>query len=87
MLTTSELNTFRELVKRRAEHEPLQYIVGGTEFMGYKFRLSSSILIPRPETELLVERVLKLKYVINVRKYIKKLAVIMQKSLNLHKNI
>ncbi len=61
ILTTSELNTYRDLIKRRAEHEPLQYIIGETEFMGFKFNVSPSVLIPRPETELLVEKVLLLK--------------------------
>ncbi len=60
-LSQSELETYRELVKRRAEHEPLQYILGETEFMGLKFAVKRGVLIPRPETEILVDEVLKIK--------------------------
>ena len=61
ILDSRELAYFRNLVKRRAEHEPLQYLTGETEFMGLQFIVNSSVLIPRPETELLVESVLELK--------------------------
>lgn len=61
LLSTGETEKFRDYVRRRAGHEPLQYIIGGTEFMGLKFKLSPSVLVPRPETELLVERTLLLK--------------------------
>ncbi|WP_456441151.1 peptide chain release factor N(5)-glutamine methyltransferase [Caldithrix abyssi] len=60
-LSVAELNAYRELVRRRAKHEPLQYILEETEFMGLKFTVKPGVLIPRPETELLVEEVLKLK--------------------------
>ena len=46
-------------LKRRIEHEPLAYILGHKEFMGLDFKVNSSTLIPRPETELLVEKVLE----------------------------
>jgi release factor glutamine methyltransferase len=56
------LEKLRELVKRRAAGEPLQYITGEAEFCGLKFAVDRRVLIPRPETELLVEAVLgKLK--------------------------
>ena len=58
-----ELQHFRELVKRRAQGEPLQYILGETEFMSLPFKVAPAVLIPRPETEILVEEVLKLKAV------------------------
>lgn len=54
-LTEAELETIRPLVRRRAQHEPLQYIVGETEFHGLKLKVDRRALIPRPETELLVE--------------------------------
>ena len=50
-----ELARFRELVRRRLTHEPLQYILGETEFMSLKFRVTPDVLIPRPDTETLVE--------------------------------
>ena len=46
-------------LRKRAEHVPLQYIVGETEFMGLKFKVNSSVLIPRQDTETLVEEALK----------------------------
>jgi len=56
-----ELNQYRDLVSRRIKNEPLQYILGETEFMGLPFKVNPTVLIPRPETEILVEEVLKLK--------------------------
>jgi len=54
-LTAEERGAFRALFERRLKHEPLQYILGRTEFMGIPLAVDSSVLIPRPETELLVE--------------------------------
>ena len=50
-----ELVKFREMVRRRAAREPVAYIVGHREFMGLEFRVSPAVLIPRPDTEVLVE--------------------------------
>lgn len=47
------------VLKRRAFGEPIQYILGKTEFMGFNFRLTKDVLIPRPETEILVEQVIR----------------------------
>jgi release factor glutamine methyltransferase len=47
-------SSFRELVKRRAEGMPVAYLVGRREFYSLAFRVTSDVLIPRPETELLV---------------------------------
>ncbi len=58
-LTEAELDDFREKVKRRMKHEPLQYILGEAHFYGRKFKVNPSVLIPRPETELLVEKTLE----------------------------
>ncbi len=60
-LTANELKLFRDVVSRRSNFEPLQYIVGSTEFMGIPFIVDPSVLIPRPETEILVEHILKMK--------------------------
>jgi len=57
-LTEAELATFKVLVKRRAEREPLAYIVGEREFFSLPFLVNASVLVPRPETEELVERAL-----------------------------
>ncbi len=53
------LEKLREMVKRRAAGEPLQYITGVAEFCGLEFLVDKRVLIPRPETELLVETVLE----------------------------
>ena len=51
---------FRSLIQRRARHEPVAYITGIKEFMSLSFEVSPAVLIPRPETELLVEKALDL---------------------------
>jgi release factor glutamine methyltransferase len=57
-LTTEQISRFEKWVARRARQEPVQYIVGETEFYGLTLRVTSAVLIPRPETEHLVEAVL-----------------------------
>ncbi|HUI10666.1 MAG TPA: peptide chain release factor N(5)-glutamine methyltransferase [Bacteroidota bacterium] len=54
-LTPAELGAFRGLFLRRLAHEPVQYVLGETEFMGFALEVNRSVLIPRPETEELVE--------------------------------
>lgn len=54
-LQASEENFFRALVARRTAGEPIAYIVGTREFYGRDFSVTADVLIPRPETELLVE--------------------------------
>ncbi|MFO7765131.1 MAG: peptide chain release factor N(5)-glutamine methyltransferase [Pelovirga sp.] len=58
-LTSTELDQVRPLVKRRGRREPLQYVLGSTEFWSLQFRVSPEVLIPRADTEVLVEEALK----------------------------
>lgn len=59
-LPEEQLSEYEITLRKRAEHIPLQYITGETEFMGLKFKVNSSVLIPRQDTETLVEEALKI---------------------------
>ena len=52
------ISNYDELIEARAEHYPLQYILGESYFCGYKFLVDRSVLIPRQDTEVLVEKVI-----------------------------
>lgn len=54
-LADTELDSLRELVKRRGQREPLQHLLGSTSFCGFEMAVNRHVLIPRPETELLAE--------------------------------
>jgi len=56
-LTENELAQFKQYVVRRAKHEPLAYILGEKAFMRNMFKVTPDTLVPRPETELLVESI------------------------------
>lgn len=56
-LVEKELNACREALKRRAAGEPLQYIAGKVEFAGVTIEVNRNVLIPRPETEILIEMI------------------------------
>ncbi len=60
LLTPAELAEFTALITRRSEHEPLAYILGQREFYSLDFIVKPGVLIPRPETELLVDLVLEI---------------------------
>lgn len=53
------LTEYERVVEKRAEHVPLQYITGEQEFMGMTFKVNSNVLVPRQDTETLVEETLK----------------------------
>ena len=58
-ISYEQIEQFRDYLERRALGEPLQYITGHQEFFGLDFEVTSEVLIPRPETELLIEASLK----------------------------
>ena len=63
-LSTTEAMSYAELLEHRFLGEPIQYITGEAEFYGLPFRVTPDVLIPRPETEHLVEKVLELATIV-----------------------
>ena len=59
-LSDEEIERFFELIERRASGEPIQYITGRQEFFGLEFEVNENVLIPRPETEILVEAAIEI---------------------------
>ena len=60
-LGDADWSEFQDLLARRLRREPLQYILGETEFMGLVFEVTPQVLIPRPDTECLVEAILDME--------------------------
>lgn len=58
-IPSEQYEEYLQLIKKRGNHIPLQYITGEQEFMGLDFKVSKDVLIPRQDTEILVEQVLK----------------------------
>lgn len=59
-LTTKQQNKLAQYLKRRLNQEPIAYILGSWEFYGLRFKVNKNVLIPRPDTELLVDRAIEL---------------------------
>ena len=59
-LSEAELDTYRSLTARRAKGEPVAYLVGHKEFMGLDFIVTPAVLVPNPDTEVLVQRAVEL---------------------------
>ena len=58
-VTEAECNSYVNLIKQRKRHIPLQYLTGEQDFMGLHFQVSPAVLIPRQDTEILVEEVMR----------------------------
>ncbi|MFA7243992.1 MAG: peptide chain release factor N(5)-glutamine methyltransferase [Patescibacteria group bacterium] len=58
-LTNSQYSKFRRCIRRRKSGEPVAYILGHKEFFGFDFKVNKNVLIPRPETELIVEQAIE----------------------------
>lgn len=56
----SDINSYRSMLKRLVQGEPIQYITGIQEFWSLEFQVNKNVLIPRPETEILIEQALKI---------------------------
>ena len=59
-INTKSISAYKECLKRRSKNEPIAYILGEKEFWSKKFYVNKDTLIPRPETELLVEKIIKI---------------------------
>lgn len=59
-LSSAQELKYQECIRRRSDHEPVAYIIGYKDFHNYRFHVSKATLVPRPDTELLVERIIEL---------------------------
>lgn len=59
-LTKNQVDKFKKLIRQRASHRPVAYLVGHKEFYGLDFYVDKRVLVPRPETEMIIDEVLKL---------------------------
>lgn len=60
LLSSEQIQLFKKLIEKRSKSQPIAQIIGKKEFFGYEFFLNRSTLIPRPESEILMEEILKL---------------------------
>ena len=66
-LTPEQESTYRNLIKQRRQHWPLAYLTGQQEFYDLKFTVNQAVLIPRPETELIIDDILDQRYNLNAQ--------------------
>ncbi len=59
-LSNQDYKNFRELISDRIKYKPIAYLIGEKSFWKYEFEINSKVLIPRPDTELIIEQVLKI---------------------------
>jgi len=59
-LNTQLYEKFRHLIYQRSRNKPIAYLVGKKDFWKYQFKISEGVLIPRPDTEIIVDQVLKI---------------------------
>lgn len=76
VLMDKEDDIISEIAGRRSMREPLQYILGSTEFLGLDISVGKGVLIPRPETELLVEEAIKRLHTLQIKADTKQLAIL-----------
>lgn len=67
-LSEEETQNYREFIARRGKFEPLQYILGEVDFYDLKLKVNKNVLIPRPETELLVEKAIEISSMNDIRR-------------------
>ena len=59
-LTATEISAYKDLIRQRLSGQPLAYITGKKSFLNWEFQITPDVLVPRPETEILVEKVVEL---------------------------
>tara|TARA_B100000282_G_C31704349_1_gene477888 strand:+ start:337 stop:1182 length:846 start_codon:yes stop_codon:yes gene_type:complete len=60
LLNINDYNNFRKLISNRLKYKPIAYLIGKKSFWKYEFDVNDKVLIPRPDTELIIEQVLKI---------------------------
>ena len=60
LLSINDYNNFRKLISNRLKYKPIAYLIGKKSFWKYEFDVNNKVLIPRPDTELIIEQVLKI---------------------------
>ncbi len=70
IMTEDESRRYENLIKKRAKRIPVAYLIGEKEFMGLSFLVNEDVLIPRPETEILVELILNRIGKLNEKRYV-----------------